>query len=320
MWKPIAALLVVAISGGLYYFTSRYEIQRQDGRIVIAPKTGSNGTWSDPTLPPAQSSRKVIRIATFNLGPLDRNKLGSTLVAGRLAELIRDFDVVAVQNIHAKNQGVIREFVDQVNLSGRHYDFAVNAEVGTDTVDCHSAFLFDKASVEVDRATVCLVDDPAGRFRHKPLIGLFRARGPAPNEAFTFMLVNVHVDNERADVELDLLDDVVEAVRKTQPGEDDVILLGDLETDQRNPQGLASIPNVVWAVANTVSTTRGTALADNLLFDRRATIEFTGRANVVDVIRRLNLSMADALMVTEHMPVWAEFSIYEGGQAGHVGR
>lgn len=320
MWKPIAVLLVVAVSGGLYYFTSRYEIRREDGRIVIHPRAASpdgGAATSDPTLPPAQSDRKTIRIATFNPA-LDRNKLASALVAGQLADLIRDFDVVAVQNIRANNQGAIRELVDRVNSSGRHYDFAVSAEVGTEPVDRYSAFVFDKTSVEIDRSTVCLVDDAAGRFRTRPLVGLFRARGPKPSEAFTFMLINVSVEPERAEVELDLLDDVFDAVRKTRPEEDDVILLGDLETDQRNPRQLAAIPNVIWAVANTVSTTRGTALADNLLFDRRATIEFTGRANVVDVIRRLNLTIDDALKVAEHMPVWAEFSIYEGGQAGYV--
>ena len=118
MWKPIAVLLIVAIAGGLYYFTSRYEIRREDGRIVIHPRAASpdgDAAPSDPTLPPAQTARKTIRIATFNAA-LDRNKLASALVAGHLAELIRDFDVVALQNVRASNQGAIRELVDRVNV------------------------------------------------------------------------------------------------------------------------------------------------------------------------------------------------------------
>jgi hypothetical protein len=27
--------------------------------------------------------------------------------------------------------------------------------------------------------------------------------------------------------------------------------------------------------------------------------------------------MAEAMEVSEHLPIWAEFSVYEGGQAGH---
>ena len=59
-------------------------------------------------------------------------------------------------------------------------------------------------------------------------------------------------------------------------------------------------------------------MADNLLFDRLATVEFTGRADVVDLMRELNLSMQDALEISEHLPVWAQFSIYEGGYPARV--
>jgi hypothetical protein len=54
------------------------------------------------------------------------------------------------------------------------------------------------------------------------------------------------------------------------------------------------------------------------LFDRRATAEFTGRSGVDDLIREFDLSMREAVETSDHLPVWAEFSVYEGGQAGHV--
>jgi hypothetical protein len=59
-------------------------------------------------------------------------------------------------------------------------------------------------------------------------------------------------------------------------------------------------------------------LADNILFDRRATVEYTGRSGVLDMIRELDLTRQEALEVSEHLPVWAEFSSYENGQASHV--
>jgi hypothetical protein len=60
------------------------------------------------------------------------------------------------------------------------------------------------------------------------------------------------------------------------------------------------------------------SLADNILFDRRATVEYTGRCGVVDLIRELDLTPQAALEISEHLPVWAEFSSYENGQRGHV--
>jgi hypothetical protein len=55
-----------------------------------------------------------------------------------------------------------------------------------------------------------------------------------------------------------------------------------------------------------------------MLFDHAATIEFTGRAGVFDLVREFNLTEQQALEVSDHFPIWAEFSAYEGGQPGRV--
>ena len=172
--------------------------------------------------------------------------------------------------------------------------------------------------MEIDRGTVHLVGDPAGRFRHKPLVAAFRARGPAEAEAFTFTLIDVQVDPARAAAELDLLAAVYRAVRDDGRNEDDIILLGDLEADPEHLGQLGRVPDLVAAVSNIPTTTRGGRLADNILFDRLATVEFTGRAGVFDLMRECDVSLAAALEISEHLPVWAEFSVYEGGQPGHV--
>ena len=55
-------------------------------------------------------------------------------------------------------------------------------------------------------------------------------------------------------------------------------------------------------------------MTGNILFPTRATDEFTGRAGVVDFLRQLNLSYDQALQVSSSMPIWAEFTAYEGGK------
>ena len=319
MWKPISVAIVCAAAGGMYYFLDHYEVTREDSRIVLSPRDPASVSASTPSRPPVtEPHRTTIRLATFNLGPLDRNKLASPLLAAHLTTLIRDFDVVALQGIHAPNQGLIRDLVRYVNAAGGNYDFAVAPEVSTEAVESYSALVFDAGRVEIDRSTVRAVEDPAGRLRHPPLAALFRARGPAADEAFTFLLINAQVDPDRVDMELDLLDDVYYAVQGFQSAEDDVILLGDFAADPGRFGQLSRIPNLAWAVANTVSTTRGTGLVDNILYNRRATTELTGRGGVVDLVRRLNLSIDEASMVAEHMPVWVELSVFEGGQAGRI--
>ncbi len=168
------------------------------------------------------------------------------------------------------------------------------------------------------------VDAPPGTFHVLPLVAEFRVRSPPPSEAFTFMLVNVLVDPRRAPQELDSLADVFRAARDSGRAgdggfvEDDIIMLGDIETDPEHLGRLGRVPGLVAAINGVPTTTRGTRLADNILFDRRATVEYTGRSGVLDVIRELDLTPQEALEVSEHLPVWAEFSSYENGQASHV--
>ena len=321
------AFLAAAAFGG-WYFITHYQVGGIES-LTVHPRTtapgsvSSSGNVSGVAQPPQEAlpvpqGRKTIQIATINLGPFDQKKLDKPHVVDRLVQVIGRFDVVAIQDVRARDQGILVEFLQRVNAEGRHYDFAVAPRVGRDEVDQYSAFLFDRSTVEIDRSTVYLVEDEAGRFGREPLAASFMARGPSPNEAFTFTLINVHTEPSRAAEELDLLDDAFRAVRDDGRGEDDVLLLGDLGADDRHLGQLGQLPNVTWAISDVPSTTRGTRLVDNLLFERRATVEFTGRSGVLDLIREFDLSMRQAVEISDHLPVWAEFSVYEGGQAGNV--
>ena len=315
-------VLLVAAGAGAWYFLQHYQVQGLE-RVTIkprAPEPGSPGAPARPEaeLPAVPAGKDTIRIATFNCGPLDQAKLSRPQVLNRLAQVIRRFDIVALQDIQARNQAAVRQLVEQVNADARHYHYAVASNVDQDVVHQFSAFVFDLATIQIDRNTVCPVDDPGGRFRHPPLVAAFRARGPDPTQAFTFTLINVHSEPEQAATELNLLDDVLRAVRNDGRNEDDIVMLGDLGTDDRHLGELGGVPNLTCAVFAMPTTTRGTEATDNLLFDFRATKEFTGRSGVMDLMRELSLSMQEATELSGHLPVWAEFSVYEGGQAGQV--
>ncbi len=325
MTRAIFVLLTVAAIGGAYfYFHYDVEVQRTEQgleSIQIVPRGGSNPSKPAPTSDssPAASQRPTIRIATFNAHRLDDRKLANRRVGDVLVRLIPRFDIVAVQDIRAANQGVLIRLVDQINAAGHHFDFAVADNAERSEVEPYSAFVFNRSAVEVDRTKVQAVEDPAGRFRYAPLCSQFRTRGPDPAEAFTFKLVNVHVDADRPSMEIDLLDDVYRAVRTADPHEDDVILLGDFGVEAPAPGPLAGMLDVVPAVADVPTTLAGIRYpVDNLWFDRRATTEFVGRAEVFDVMRAFELTRRETEEISAHLPVWAEFSTYEGGQSGLV--
>lgn len=321
-------MLMVAVAAGAIYFFLNYEIRTQyeNGQPAywkIVPRntpTGGRGTADSLDGP----VRPTIRIATFHLGRFDDAKLANPRVSDVLVRLFPRFELVAVQGVRGKNQGVLLRLIEQINkTSGRSYDFATCPTQQRDGLEHYSAFVFDRRRIEVDQSTVHFVEDPMGRFRVKPLTGLFRVRGPDPAEAFTFALINVEADPERVDVELDLFAEAYRAVRNSLRGadgkpEDDIILLGYLESDDQHLGQLGKLLGVAPLLSGMPTTTRGTHLLDNILLDRRATSEFTGRVEVLDVIREFELTNAEALEVSEHLPVWAEFSAYEGGQAGHA--
>jgi len=322
MLKLPRLLLLAAIGLAAYYFFTHYRLDGLEN-IEVKPLGGSPAGSKPPDSPGAApqvapKKKPTIRIATANLGPLDRRKLDDRNIAPLLGEIIRRYDVVAVQDVRAQSQGLVLDLLEIVNRGGAAYDFAIDRRVGREPVETYAAYFFDRAVVEIDRTTVCEVNDPADQFLHKPLVAAFRVRGPRPEEAFTFTLINVQIDPAQAELELDLLAGVFRAVRGDGRGEDDVIVLGSLGADEQGLGGLGRIPHIMWSVAGRPTTTLGTRLADNILFDSQATTEFVGRSGVLDLVREFDLTIRQAIEVSDHLPVWAEFSSYEGGQVGRI--
>jgi deoxyribonuclease-1-like protein len=327
MAKKLLVVLLIAVAAGGGYFYWNYQVQSryENGRLIAVtivprpPHQGGSAPWQAAELPPAGPVRPTIRIATFDLGQFDERNLANHQVSDVLLHVLPQFELIALQGFQGQTEAAVLRLAEQLNRStGRMYAHAACLVGRRDSVAQYSAFLFDQAAIEIDRSTLRLVQDPAGRFRHPPLVAAFRVRGPAEAEAFTFTLINVHTDPDNAAVELDLLRDVYKTVRDDGRNEDDVILLGDFEADENHLGQLGQVLDLTAAITSMPTTVRGTRRADNILLDRRATVEFTGRAEVVDLLRECDLTMEGALQVSEHLPVWAEFSSYEGGQSGHV--
>jgi len=347
MPKLILPVMLVAMVAGGGYFYANYDIdigRDADGNFQSV-KVSAAGDDDSPTVTttpseeqPPVSPRSTIRVATFNLTAFNEDKLANHRISDILVSVLPQFDIVAVQDIRAVNQGVLVRLVERINATGAQYDYAVGPDIQHGTVTRHanqdaanpgiagpyetigpySAFLFDKTIIEIDRSTLTSVKDTADRFRCAPLIALFRVRGPEAGEAFTFKLINVHTDAQRATVEIDLLDDVYRAVRAGGQNEDDVILLGDFGTEADHAKQLVGLPGITSTIGLRPTTIGGMLPVDDILLDGHATTEFTGRSEVFDLIGEFDLSLPTARALSEHLPVWAEFSRYEGGQAGHV--
>jgi endonuclease/exonuclease/phosphatase family metal-dependent hydrolase len=306
-------LLLLAAVGG-WFLLKNFDIQGLD-QVKLTPKSGqATAAAGDPE--PRRTD--TVRIATFNIQVFGENKLGDENVMNVLADVVRNFDVVAIQEIRALNQGVLPQFVDRINAAGRQYDFAIGPRLGRTSSKEQYAFVFDSETIEMDRSSLYTVRDDDDLLHREPLVAGFRARSAPPDQAFTFTLVNLHTDPDEVGSEVDALADVFRAVRADGREEDDVILLGDFNADEQHLGALGSLPSMGVAIAGTPTNTRGNRQNDNLVFHLPSTTEFSGRAGVLDLMGQYNLTLEQALEVSDHLPVWGEFSVYEGGQAGRL--
>lgn len=315
--RNIAMLVLAALAGvGSWLFTSHFKIDGLDEiRVSRRDPVSRNVEYSTP---PVERTGDTIRIASFNIQVFGTRKMRKPAVVEQLARIVRRFDVVAIQEVRSKDQDILPRFVDAINLAGRNYDYVIGPRLGRSSSKEQYAFIFDLASIEVDRGQLYTVSDPEDLLHREPLVGWFRVRGPEPENAFTFTLVNIHVDPDETRTELNVMDDVYRAVRDDGRKEDDVIILGDFNVDDTRLGELGQVKGLTWAISQIPTNTRGTQQYDNLIFHEQATSEFVGRGGTFDFMREFNLTTDEAIEISDHLPVWAEFSIYEGGVLGRV--
>jgi endonuclease/exonuclease/phosphatase family metal-dependent hydrolase len=261
----------------------------------------------------------AIRIASFNIQVFGDAKAAKPYLMATLAAIIHNFHVVAIQEVRTQDDYFLDNFLrNYVNQKGRVYDKIVGPRLGRSSSKEQYAFLYDAAAIEVNRYSIYTVNDPDDLLHREPLVAMFRVRGPPPQQAFTFVLVNVHTDPDETDAELLALAQVYQAVRRASGGEDDIILLGDLNVDDQHLGQLGKLEGVRPVVRGVFTNTRQNALYDNFVLHQQSTAEFTGRWGVYNFQQLFNLTPDQALQVSDHLPIWAEFNAYESAAPGRV--
>lgn len=293
---------------------------KQVGEIL--GKLASSTKTLTPSVPPPRGN-ETIRIASFNIQVFGESKLSDAASMQAIVAILQNFDLIAIQEVRAANQDVLPQLIQMLNSSGKfQYDYAIGPRLGRSSSKEQYAFIFDLASIQIDRNQLYTVEDPGDRLHREPLVGWFRARLPAGQEnlAFTFSLADVHTDPDEVEFELGALAEAFYRIRDDKVrNEDDVIMLGDFNARESELRQLGALPGLVKVITGTTPTnTLRTAQYDNILFHGTITNEFTGRGGVYDFMRDFNLTQEQAERVSDHLPVWAEFSVYEGGRPGPI--
>ena len=249
---------------------------------------------------------EAIRLASFKIENAKRD-----VDTRLLAEICQRYDAIAIQNV--TTSGLMSQVVSELIGRGQDYVFIDRKDRSQNL-----AIIFNQRTLMLDDQHWYTVNDPSQIMANAPLVAWFRTRNADPNHAFTFSFANVQFDSERPDKEIAFLGELFRAIRDDGRGEDDIIIAGDFNSGQRGLGVLDDKSGLRCAINGQATNTESTAQLDNVIFNSRATVEYTGGSGVFDFMRQFNMSMDQALRTSRRMPVWAEFSVIEGHSPGRA--
>lgn len=249
-----------------------------------------------------------IKIATFNIQNFGPKKAADRPALAVLAGIIRKYDVVAVQEISDVSGKAPKALLTAINYgSGDDYEMALSPRTGLQTDDRSSreqyAFYYNTRTIRKTALGRLYPDDTSDLFQREPWVASFSARAGG----FTFVLITVHTDPDKAVPEIAALAKVLTWACGKYARRHAYIALGDFNAgcDYTSPTELATLRQTlpyVWIVPDSADTNLSPTLAcpyDRIVADERSPARFTGNWGIDEAFTDKAIS--------DHWPVWAEF-------------
>lgn len=255
----------------------------------------------------AAAAADEVRIATFNIQVFGKTKVTKPAIRASLAEIIRNFDIVAIQEFKDSSEETPDIFLTAINKSGRRYAYLLSERTGTQPNDHGSqeqyAFYYDRERIEVVDAGALFDDSTDDLFQREPFTARFGVKGTT----FTFTLTTIHTRPESAVAETGALFVVFNDVRRRYPSESRHLILGDFNDscDYADPADLDRLEihsaEFVWIVPDSADTnvSPDRACAYDRLVANRALFSHFKRWGIADWFTDKRVS--------DHWPVWVTF-------------
>ncbi|MFM1997932.1 MAG: hypothetical protein RLZZ111_2319, partial [Planctomycetota bacterium] len=160
-------------------------------RAAPAPPTAATQAPGGPApgAPPAVAASgkpaDAITIGSFNIQVFGESKIAKPQVVDVLVKIVRGFDVVAVQEVRAKSDSVIPQFVSAINADGSRYAFVIGPRLGRTVSKEQYTFIYDTTRIELDPSSVGTSPNPGDRLHRPPLHARFRTRANPPEAGFS---------------------------------------------------------------------------------------------------------------------------------------
>lgn len=240
-------------------------------------------------------SFKYIKIASFNIQVFGKSKIKNPEIMKYIVQIIKNFDIVAIQEIRSKEQDVLPTLIDML---GNNWEYRISEPLGRTQSKEQYGFVYNKDKIKIK---YCIqVTDINDVLHREPFICYCQAGN------FDFSLINIHTDPDEVNYEINILDDILKEEIKT---EKDAIILGDLNASPEKFGELLNIEGISWAIPDSVKTNvLETKNYDNLVFIKTYLNEFVSGA-VFNFKTEYNLSDSLAKKISDHFPVYGIFRI-----------
>src|SRR5690554_4498980 len=248
-------------------------------------------------------------LATWNIQHLGQSKTDEDMVF--MAEVLRDFDIVAIQEVVAKHPAgaqKVAQLADELNRKGAKWDYRISNPTNSPSgyISERYAFLWKTSKMDlVGRAY--LDKDLETQINREPYIAKFKLK----KENQTFFVVNVHsrTHKDQPELEIRYFKDYPSRLESNH-----IILEGDFNLNEQHAvwdelyqQGFES------AVKNARTTLKHACNSGNYLSHPIDNIYFSKEfsrvsSGVVDYIEHCE-NLEAARKISDHLPVFLEFNL-----------
>jgi deoxyribonuclease-1-like protein len=169
---------------------------------------------------------ETAKIAAFNIQIFGQAKSQKEDVMSVLTKIVREFDIVLIQEVRDASEQTIPNFVEEINqLEGPQYSFVRSERLGRTTSKEAYAYLYNTQTVQFIQGSDFVFNDFADVFEREPYIASFKIGN------FDFVLIGIHTKPDDAYNEIGNLTLVVSSIQASKPEEKDIIVMGDFNAD-----------------------------------------------------------------------------------------
>lgn len=251
------------------------------------------------------SKQRILKIATFNIQNFGKSKIAKPLIMDTLVSIIRNFDIIAVQEIADVSNQTAGKFLEMINENyPTKYKMVCSNRTGREYNDrtCAEQYAFYYKSSAVEIIDTSLYDDKKNDyFQCEPYIAQFRDR----RSGQIFVITNIHTSPRFAVQEIAALFHVAEWIPTRFKNTENLIFCGDFNascsyasTKELDEMDFRK-PPFFWIVPDNANTNLS---KNDCAYDR-----FVSNQEMKEKIKNWNVyRYFKTKAVSDHWPVYVE--------------